>query len=207
MKQFSPASVVFAGLLALALAGCSGTTPEPSESPSPTSAAPTSSAPPTPKPATSTSPAENLEPPEMPELATEFSAKGYEAFVDYWFEARNYALATGDVEPMLAVSDDRCGFCLKQEQGIAEVYDSDAWVAGALATPTDFLTNLSELEGNAYHATFTLEQPEGRAYSSEGEVLDEYPFAAGDYDYEIFAYYDESDGWSAVLIDLVQSDD
>jgi len=207
VKQFRPASVVFAGLLALALSGCSGTTPEPSESPSPTSAAPTSSAPasPTPKPATSTSPAENLEPPEMPELATEFSADGFEAFVEYWFEAHNYAMATGDVDPMMAVSSERCGFCMSHEKGFNEIYEDGGWIREADQTPHDFATNMEKLGGGAYHAYFTLHQAAGEAYSSDGDVRDDFTFTRDEHDYEFFAFYDEETGWSAALIDLEES--
>lgn len=207
MKQFRPASVASAGLLALALAGCSGTSPEPSESPATTSAAPTSSAPasPTPKPATSTSPAENLEPPEMPELATEFSIFGYESFVEYWFEAQNYALATGDVEPMMEVSQEGCGYCLKRKQIADEVYEQGDWILGGEQKPTDFLTDLVEYEGETYHGQFSLNQREGDVRTGEGEVNESYKITPGDFKYEIFSTYDEHDGWRAVYIDLVEN--
>lgn len=138
----------------------------------------------------------------MPELAAEFSYSGFEAFVEYWFEARNYALATGDVERMLVVSDDRCGFCLKHQQGIEEIYDAEGWVVGGDLVPRDFVTNLSELKGGVYHAFFRLKQVDGTAYDSDGEEMDEYTFTPDIYEYEFFAFYDKGSGWSAALIDL-----
>ncbi|RZU60866.1 hypothetical protein EV380_0417 [Zhihengliuella halotolerans] len=188
------------------MAGCSGTTPEPSESPSPTSAAPTSSAPPTPKPATSTSPAENLEPPQMPELATEFSVAGFEAFVEYWFDAHNYALATGDVELMMDVSDDRCVYCLNHELGIKEIYEADGWIDGGDVVPSSFFTNMAELEGGLYQGNFTLKQMKGTVYTAEGDVDESQVFDPDDYDYEMRAYHD-GDGWVASKIDLWEQPD
>ncbi|GHD03440.1 hypothetical protein GCM10008096_09710 [Zhihengliuella salsuginis] len=157
---------------------------------------------PIPKPATSSSPAENLDKPQMPELATEFSGAGFEAFIEYWFEARNYAVATGDTEFMLEVSDSRCGYCLQHQQGIDEIYGAGGWVVGGELIPSDFGKNLQPTGGGAYHSFFTLRQTRGAAYSTDGELLEGYTFTPGDYDYEFFAFHEDATGWTAALIDL-----
>ncbi|MCO1338315.1 hypothetical protein BJH93_05310 [Kocuria polaris] len=203
MKQFRPATVAVAGLLALALAGCTGTTAVPSESPSPTSAAPTSSAPPTPKPATSTSPAENLEPPEMPKLATEFSAAGFEAFVEYWFEAQNYAMATGDTALLDEVSDDGCRFCRVRSFVVHDIYDDSGWTQGGELTPDDFITNLQPIE-DYYHAEFVLKQSAGYVYLEDGSIDPEHGFEEVAFDYEFYAYFEDESGWSAAIIEKVE---
>ncbi|GAB3753947.1 hypothetical protein GCM10027591_02690 [Zhihengliuella somnathii] len=200
MKKSGSVGAVAA--VALVLSGCTGTTPEPTESPSASSAAPTTSAPasPTPEPATSTSPAQNMEPPVMPDLAKEFSAEGFEAFVEYWFEARNYAVATGDVSLMDEVSHAECSYCQLHKRGISEIYEAGGWVDGGYLNPSDFFTNLRELQGEVFHAGFSLEQEEGAAYGRDGQQLEAYTFTPGTYEYEMMALYDEQ--WKAAIIDL-----
>ncbi|GHD03431.1 DUF6318 family protein [Zhihengliuella salsuginis] len=205
MKQFRPANVVVAGLVALALAGCSGTTAEPSESPTPSSAAPTSSAPasPTPKPATSTSPAENLEKPEKPELASEFSAAGYEAFVEYWFEAQNYAMATGDTTLLDEVSDDGCRFCRVRSFVAHDIYDDGGWAQGGELTPKDFITNMRPVE-DYFHAGIVLQQADGGVYLEDGSVDPDHGFEELSIEYDFLTYFDDEAGWSAAIIEKVE---
>jgi hypothetical protein len=134
------AALAVAAAGCLALTGCSGT---PGANGSPTSAGSSSasqsgspsqsasaSTPATPEPATSTSPAKNIAKPKMPREAKEFSKDGYEAFVDYWFEAQNYGMATGDTAPLEAASMDRCGICAERAKNIKRANIDGAWIVG-----------------------------------------------------------------------------
>ena len=82
----------------LLITGCTGDEPNP-PSPSSTSESPTDTSSPT------------VTVPAMPEEAKVGDAAGAEAFVRHWIDLLNYAYATGDTEPVKAVSDAGCEAC------------------------------------------------------------------------------------------------
>lgn len=143
----------------------------------------------------------------MPDLAKEFSAEGYEAFVKYWFEARNYAASTGDVKPMTVVSHEKCGYCSKHQTAIEQIYGQGGWIVGGEQVPTNFFTNFREVGDGFYHAMFTLRQKNGNAYDANGGVDDSQTLDDGEYPYTFVAIFDEEDGWQAALIDIDSEED
>lgn len=98
------ASVLLASTLlaALLLSGCTGDEPDPPASSS-TSTSPTETPVDTARP--------TLTAPALPDAATVGDAAGAEAFVRHWIDLLNYAYATGDAEPVKAVSDAGCEAC------------------------------------------------------------------------------------------------
>ena len=75
-------------------------------------------------------PAENVLLPVIPELARENTREGLEAFAAHWYELANYGYATGDVQPVRAVSGDTCAVCVAFYQTLAKGYVDEDWIAG-----------------------------------------------------------------------------
>jgi len=176
MLRGALATLGVASLLALsACAGDDGTTTEPSPSTSSTSAAPSSSTPPEPKKATPEGPAQNLVPPELPEEAKEFSEEGFKAFIEYWFEARNYGIATTDDSYIRAVSSEDCPFCittLEMTENIASG-GGDIWIVGGEIQATDITATVHgepDDSDRTQLAYFTLRKSAGVAYDKDGIV-------------------------------------
>ncbi|MBW9205385.1 hypothetical protein KV097_05455 [Mumia sp. zg.B17] len=110
------ARAALAGLVLLAVAGCTGGDPaggDPSDPPS--SASPRATPSPTP----------TLAPPTIPPEAQEFGAKGAAAFVEYWYEAMRYSAMTGDSQILLDASTDECDTCSAMAK-----YDAGLHAAG-----------------------------------------------------------------------------
>ncbi|GAA3703775.1 hypothetical protein GCM10022377_16870 [Zhihengliuella alba] len=193
---------------ALVLSGCTdsdGTTTEPTEAAPTTSTAPETSASPTPKPATSTSPAENIEPPVMPEEAKEFTAEGYEAFVNYWFEARDYALETGDTSILPPLSGEDCRHCEMTIKMIDDVSSKNQWIVGGAMDVGDFYTPFKKDQDGSIHSVIKIAQNPGKAYSSDGPVTeDDTDFQVFDAAFEFKAVYSDASGWVATSIEMIQ---
>ena len=98
-------------LLASALVGCTDSNgTEPSPWPSPTGSTSAS--------ARTKTPTE----PEPPELANAVDADGSRAFVTYWVELLNYAVATGETAQLRAISRDDCRACRAISKRIETTY-------------------------------------------------------------------------------------
>lgn len=184
---------------ALVLSGCAGSdgTTEPTEAAPTTSTAPETSASPTPKPATSTSPAENIEPPVMPEEAKEFTAEGYEAFVNYWVATFNYGMKTGDTEPLDSVSQEECGVCEGRVESIARIYRDEGWVTGGDIRVEDFGAFMVPDENNYYLAVLDFNQTDGAV---NFDSIDDQPISGGVLPVQFFAQYAEGQGWVAAAL-------
>ncbi len=112
------AGVVVAALL---LSGCSGE--EPSADHPPPSSPPTS-------PVTTTSPTPTPEPPVLPAAARENTKAGAVAFADFYIDLVNYAMETGDVGVLRAVSDKSCASCQNFIAILSDVYSDGGSVEG-----------------------------------------------------------------------------
>lgn len=97
----APIGVTIAALLLLA--GCSG------QPDSPSTVAPATARATTPSATTSSSPtsmaAATPTPPALPDAATRNDEAGQLAFIEHWWDLYNYAYATGDPGPLMAISD------------------------------------------------------------------------------------------------------
>src|SRR4029450_7598113 len=60
--------------------------------------------------------------------------EGAAAFVRYWFDALNYAAATGDSVPLQAVSSPACKTCTAVMATISAAYDNDGYLDGGQYT-------------------------------------------------------------------------
>lgn len=192
-----------AGVLAVSACG-DGTTPEPSASGSSTPAPQSSSAPPEPQKATPERPAQNLVPPELPEEATEFTEEGFKAFIEYWVQARNYGIATGDGSYVQSVSDEDCPGCntaLKQIENVANG-GGDVWIVGGEMEATDIIAKIHGGPSQTQRARFTLRQFSGDAYDADGLLeggQDVHRDAVEAFEFE--ASY-QNGGWTAARIEV-----
>ncbi|MBO0895992.1 hypothetical protein J0915_05470 [Arthrobacter sp. zg-ZUI10] len=116
-------------------------------------------------------PAENVPLPVMPELARQESREGLEAFAAHWYELANYGYATGDVEPVRAVSGDTCLVCDGYYRTLASGYVDEDWIAGGevhvegVTTPSyDFVPTAD----GYFQAIITITQEPLVYYGPEG---------------------------------------
>ncbi|MBW9213211.1 hypothetical protein KV102_00025 [Mumia sp. zg.B53] len=107
------ARAALAGLVLLAVAGCTGGDPaggDPSDPPS--SASPRATPSPTP----------TLAPPTIPPEAQEHSAQGAAAFVEYYVSLINYAAVSGDTGALAAAATNNCGACARLVERYETIY-------------------------------------------------------------------------------------
>ncbi|GHD05786.1 hypothetical protein GCM10008096_15200 [Zhihengliuella salsuginis] len=139
----------------------------------------------------------------MPEEAKEFSADGYEAFVEYWFEAHDYGMQSGDTTSLDDVSNEGCGFCLSRIDDIDGVNSGAQWVFGGELIADDISASMVEDDQGLYAATFTMRQVPGSVYSydaAENEVTVVEEIVESERALLFFAFYDESNGWDAAAV-------
>jgi hypothetical protein len=156
--------VLAAVVLSVALTGCSaeeGPPPSPS-SPSASSA----SAPETPVP-TSSSAAPAA--PELPAAATTFDAAGAEAFVRHFWDVVNHAYATGDTDPVLAISDTGCGACQSLVENARAVTDAGGSFVGLEFQTSDYLSQAPNGEGRSLVSGLLAATPDAYVLNAQGE--------------------------------------
>lgn len=161
-------SVALGAVVALALSACGGggTTTEPSES-APVNRLDLS----VPKKATAEGPAENLVLPEAPTVVAGFTEEGLEAFVEYWFDVRNYAVASGDSAALRALSSAECTYCdwhIDLSDRIGDARGAE-WIVGGEMYSAREDAGLEESERGP-RAFMTLVQRGGALYDEEGLV-------------------------------------
>lgn len=141
-------------LLAAGLAACSGD-PEPgsplptgdpvpsaTDSTEPTGASPSTAADP------SASPTEQpVAAPTLPPEATTNDAAGAEAFVRYWYDALNYAYASGDSGPVVQASSDDCAVCAELVAVVDEAYSNNGRLVGGEITLLDVASPVPDDRG------------------------------------------------------------
>lgn len=101
----------------LLLAGCGADT------------APEQSAPAKPVSASTAAPAQNVRTPETNERMYQDNAEGLASFTYYYFEAKDYALHTGDARLLRGIAQG-CASCLAEADAIEAVYDDGGWIVG-----------------------------------------------------------------------------
>jgi hypothetical protein len=122
--------------LALALSACADDEPEPRVDPTPTVSTSTS---PTPDP-TSTGPVKPTLPPE----AALNTKQGAVAFVRYYWQAVNFAQATGDISGLADLAGESCAACKGGVDWIEKVYRRGGKISGGSYTAKEFsATSLS----------------------------------------------------------------
>jgi hypothetical protein len=120
-------------VLSLALAGCnSNPAPAPLRSDPSTAASSSPTARPsvTPVASVSTSPAATAAP-TMPAAARGTGAKSAKAFLRYYIEVVNYAMASGETQPLSLVSEQRCASCRAVIHNVRNVYGNGGRLSGS----------------------------------------------------------------------------
>jgi hypothetical protein len=141
----------------LVVAGCTPDEPEPTPT-TPVETSTTTSAPETSEPTVAA--------PEMPAEASEATAAGAEAFVEYWFAAANYGVSTGDVSPLEAASGSECAVCASVIDAIEENYADGGRVDGNLFSLTAVAS--PPVEDSAALTTMQFEQAAGTHIAADG---------------------------------------
>ncbi|MBG6084846.1 DUF6318 family protein [Zhihengliuella flava] len=208
-KRGTLAALGMAALLALSACGGEGTTPEPSSSGASPSASQTTESPSSSEPqeATPEHPARNLTPPEMPEEAKEFTEEGFAAFIEYWFEAQNYGIATGDGSYVEDVSHEECRGCNSALVVIDEVAQGggEAWIVGGTMRATDVVSKLHGDESQMQRAYLTWRQINGDAYNVDGLMEGGRDVITDAVEPFIFEAYYADGGWTATRIEARES--
>jgi hypothetical protein len=79
--------------------------------------------------ATTKAPAQNVRTPEKNDRMAEDTAQGLASFTYYYFDAKNYAIQTGDAALMREVAAD-CDSCMAEADAIEAVYADGGWIVG-----------------------------------------------------------------------------
>lgn len=137
-------ALVGVAAVAALLTACSDT--EPSTTPTASSSPPVASTTP-PAPTTPSEPT----PPALPAAAKGRSDAAVEAFVDYWVETLNYAMTTGETDP-LQQSSSNCRGCENYVDLYRGIYSSGGYLKTAGWTPT-----FKQVDLTAGDATVLLE--------------------------------------------------
>jgi hypothetical protein len=80
-------------------------------------------------PASTQAPAQNVRTPETNKRMYQDSAEGLASFTYYYFDAKNYALQTGDAQLLRGIAAD-CAACLAEADDIEAIYDGGGWIVG-----------------------------------------------------------------------------
>lgn len=185
MKSFSKKPVhartltfLTASLLLVSLTGCSDTddaSPDLEETTDATaSEAPESSNTPETSntseyvPASEEGPAQNVPEPRLPTVATEESADGAQAVLEYFWAAVDYARLTGNTEPLAFVSHDSCELCAEHIQGWTARYEDGDWAVlhGEIEVEvTNVETHFDEVNNDEWsEIAFELSEPAADLY-------------------------------------------
>ncbi|MDQ0276172.1 hypothetical protein QO003_000475 [Arthrobacter silviterrae] len=187
---------------AVLLAGCSSAAPPVAGSGSPghppTTAAATAAAtaaptnPPTPayKPATAAGPAQNVPVPVLPAKAKEFSKEGLEAFAAYWYSTLGYAYETGNVAPMVAVTDPSCKSCAGAQESISARYGDGGWLVGGQMVVHSSTSTFHVTPESTYQAILLIHQQRVISYNADKTVDVDIPAMTPRADIVVASYHD-----------------
>ena len=177
--RYAVAQGLAAGL-ALTLSACGGD-PEPrfEEEPSPPPSAVTSSAP-------------------AKEAWQEKSDDGAVAFVEHWIDEFNAMRATGDTEPLRALSDRSCESCTASIAYTKEIYSS----GGELVTDGwELLQASAPADANSLAPVLGLRVRRSPQVLRESAEAQPQRFKGGDADYTAYLEW-KSGGWIMTRLDL-----
>ncbi|WP_285727915.1 DUF6318 family protein [Psychromicrobium xiongbiense] len=166
------------------LAGCSGGSQPapPSPAPASPSASPTASTTPTTtaaavpyKPADVNGPAQNVPKPVMPAEAKEFTEKGLEAFVRYWYTVYNYVVETADPTPGDPLMAPECSDCYQLLYSFKDAAAKGQWTIGNSARVDGIKPYFQVGSGNDHQALVQFALLPGQVVGPEHQVLKDYP--------------------------------
>jgi len=175
--------------LLLGLAACSSDDPEPRVAP------PTSQAP-------STSPASDPTPsggPSLPPQASALSPEGAESFIDYWFRALSYGMATGDTSMVGDASETGCKSCSALIGQIEDLY-----AKGGKVETAGWRVEAKTLVGgfDVREPSFLLRVNEAKRVLLDGEkVVDRTPMAKVPMHIQLSS---ESGTWTVSALEIIE---
>lgn len=200
MVRSNPVGTAVGGvvLAALLLTGC-GTDDDDGAAASPSSTASSaaaSSAAPSPDatpadyvPASLDGPAQNVPKPVMPDLASEETRDGAQAFLDYWSDAMWYANQTGDTTYIREIVAESCEVCSDQFDVIENVYGEGAWFVGGRENINLQDSTISPAADGIYKP-IALSDSEGIKLIEDGKVTYEaHPRAGEDDPFPVYLDY------------------
>lgn len=146
------------------------------------------------QPATETSPAKNVPLPHFDERIHELTEEGMYAAGKYFFDAVNYATATGEPDALDKISSHACEHCYFQAERVSELLNLGDWYIDGDWTDYQLFTELIPDQNGVYAVNFRVTaQPTSRV--SEGirvELLSEPEYAFG----TLWIYYPpDGDQW------------
>jgi hypothetical protein len=176
--------LVLAGFftVVLTVGGCNSANPDPTDidqgktvgtSATPTTTPPAISTPsPTKvyKPASASGPAENVPVPVLPAAAKEFSKKGLEEFARYWYSTLGYAYETGDMKPMMAVTDPACVTCANVKSTVTGWHQKGRWIVGGQMNVLSSDSKFVLTPDGTYQAIVFVKQNAVSFYQSDGKL-------------------------------------
>lgn len=111
--------------------------------------------------------------PAMPPEAQEMTNEGAEAFVVYWFDLANYALATGDTEPMMTLVMTGCSSCVDMETQVAANYANGGRILGNTWTLSD--VSVTQRQGDVFAVHYSFDRVAGVSVDADGVVRQLFP--------------------------------
>jgi hypothetical protein len=153
--------LVIASALLLALSGCSDDSPAPKTSPSTT-------------PATASPSPTGPVAPALPTAAKANTSVGAKAFVQYWFEALNYALHSGDTSAMDALAHSECSTCAGLRKSVRRIYDADGRLVGGGWRP-DKVEHDPRIDPPDYRFAVRVTQARQKVVDGSGKVIENDP--------------------------------
>ena len=170
-----PRQLTLGLILGAMLTGCAGhADPPPSTQPTATVISTTSTA--TPTTTTPTVPPTPTPPPPLPTLpaqAQQMTNESAIAYVHYWIDLANYAVATGDTAPMMAESEAGCSSCADLQQQIETSYRDGGRITDNLWTIHDVSVTIRN--GFVFGVLFTFDQAPGLELDAAGTVRKTFP--------------------------------
>ncbi|MGA7203702.1 MAG: DUF6318 family protein [Specibacter sp.] len=186
-------------LAGLILAGCTPTdhptstapTAVPSTTTAPaTTQTPTPTAKPVYKPATATGPAQNVPIPVLPAKAKEFSKTGLEEFARYWYSTLGYAYETGDMTPMMAITDPGCTTCSGVGDMVKPWYGAGGWIVGGQMTVYSSTSTFHKTPDGTYQAILMIQQKQVTSYKADKSLDAALPATVARADIVVATYSD-----------------
>jgi len=119
--------------------------------------------------------------PTMPAVARDHTDAGAVAFVRYFYEVQNYAMATGDVDQLEALASEACRECREDVASFAAGDQLGHWVGGNRTVdrtdevpPGDIGHWAAHVTGSDAPATLVLDDGQRKAYDGGPFELDLY---------------------------------
>jgi Family of unknown function (DUF6318) len=126
---------------------------------------------PKPVPATTQGPARHVRVPEANQRMSQDSPEGMAAFTYYYFDAKNYALQTGDARLLRGVAED-CPACLAEADGIEAVYDGGGWIVGGQPKPMNVAAAGKQDKSGNLSAVVPFMEDGSTTMDKDGKVAD-----------------------------------